>query len=104
MSKPPSEIVINPKWKFKIDTSDAEKPVLIEFDYEDSQDEIATPTFMMATILRQHIKAIKTETGLKATEVAFQYFGDFTKKDRRRIKAFLEEACGKLNIAFRSIA
>ena len=104
MSKPPSEIVVDPEWKFKVDTSDAEKPVLIQLDYQDRLGERATPAFLMAVILKHHIKAIKTETGTKPTEVAFQYFGDFTKKDRRRIKAFLEEACGKLNVGFRSIA
>ena len=95
------EIVVNFEWKFKVDTSDAEKPVLIQLEYQDLLGGRATPAFLMAVILKHHIK---TETGTKPTEVAFQCFGDFMKKDRRRIKFFLREACVNLNVRFRSIA
>uniref|UniRef100_A0AC34FCY8 Uncharacterized protein n=1 Tax=Panagrolaimus sp. ES5 TaxID=591445 RepID=A0AC34FCY8_9BILA len=55
---------------FKI-TEDSENPVLIEFDNFDGTRKVATPVFLMALLLKQHIKMIKNETVEKPAKIGF---------------------------------
>uniref|UniRef100_A0AC34FST2 Uncharacterized protein n=1 Tax=Panagrolaimus sp. ES5 TaxID=591445 RepID=A0AC34FST2_9BILA len=87
-------------WKFKI-TKDDENPILIEFDNFDGNKTAATPEFLMALFLKDHIKAIKHEIGTKPTEIGFVFFD---KKDKLKcddysmLKEGINKSCGLMKL------
>uniref|UniRef100_A0A914Q474 Uncharacterized protein n=1 Tax=Panagrolaimus davidi TaxID=227884 RepID=A0A914Q474_9BILA len=92
MSRSPEE-QIN-KWQFKV-TRDAKNPILIEFDCYGGIKKAATPAFLMGMLLKEHLKAIKYETGENPTEIGF-YFINQTETER--IKKQIKESCRLLKI------
>uniref|UniRef100_A0AC35GI59 Uncharacterized protein n=1 Tax=Panagrolaimus sp. PS1159 TaxID=55785 RepID=A0AC35GI59_9BILA len=73
MSMPPGEIDIDETWHFSI-KEDSENPVLIEFDNFDGEKSSASPAFLLAILLKQHLKAIKNEIGGKPKKIGFCFF------------------------------
>uniref|UniRef100_A0A914QWU8 Uncharacterized protein n=1 Tax=Panagrolaimus davidi TaxID=227884 RepID=A0A914QWU8_9BILA len=77
---------------FKI-TKDEENPVLLEFDNFDGTRKHASPEFLMALLLRQHLKAIKKEIGKKSKKIAFATFDELSDEEWNRVNMKLTEAC-----------
>uniref|UniRef100_A0AC34G513 Uncharacterized protein n=1 Tax=Panagrolaimus sp. ES5 TaxID=591445 RepID=A0AC34G513_9BILA len=66
ISMPADNIQIDENWKFTF-SKDTENHIMLEFDNFEGKREVTTPIFLMAMLLRQHLKAIKTETrGVKS--------------------------------------
>uniref|UniRef100_A0A914PIU3 Uncharacterized protein n=1 Tax=Panagrolaimus davidi TaxID=227884 RepID=A0A914PIU3_9BILA len=100
MSMPPDAITINPDWKFTI-TEDVENPVLLEFDVFEKRRKQASPAFLMAIILKEHLKAIKKETGKRPTKLGFRLLDEFENPEaRKRVENGLKEACKMIKIEF----
>uniref|UniRef100_A0AC35EY27 Uncharacterized protein n=1 Tax=Panagrolaimus sp. PS1159 TaxID=55785 RepID=A0AC35EY27_9BILA len=97
MSQKPENIKICEFWGFTI-TKDDENPVLIEFDNFDGTKKVASPAFLVAFLLKEHIKAIKKETGKKPEKLGFWSFDEYNKEEKMRIQKGLEEACKLLKI------
>uniref|UniRef100_A0AC34F464 Uncharacterized protein n=1 Tax=Panagrolaimus sp. ES5 TaxID=591445 RepID=A0AC34F464_9BILA len=73
MSQTPAELQQPKDWKFKI-TKDSEHPILLEFDNFDGTKMAASPAFLMAMLLKEHVKEIKKEIGQKPTKLCFCFF------------------------------
>uniref|UniRef100_A0AC34FWY6 Uncharacterized protein n=1 Tax=Panagrolaimus sp. ES5 TaxID=591445 RepID=A0AC34FWY6_9BILA len=97
MSMSAEKIIADEKWKF-IFTKNAENPVLIEFDNFDGTKKAASPAFLMAMLLKEHLKVIKTAIGKKPKKVAFCLIYDFTKDERKRVEEQLQESCKFIQI------
>uniref|UniRef100_A0AC34GYN2 Uncharacterized protein n=1 Tax=Panagrolaimus sp. ES5 TaxID=591445 RepID=A0AC34GYN2_9BILA len=94
MSMPADDIKVDSNWKFTI-TKDEDNPVLLEFDTFEEKRMPASPTFLMARILKEHIRAIKKETGNKPTKLGFRLLDEFESAEaRKRVESGLKEACG----------
>uniref|UniRef100_A0A914NYU1 Uncharacterized protein n=1 Tax=Panagrolaimus davidi TaxID=227884 RepID=A0A914NYU1_9BILA len=79
-------------------TKDDENPVLIEFDTFDGTKKAASPEFLMALLLKQHLKAIKKETGKKPNGLGFCILTDFDWEDIECINNCLEDACNLVKL------
>uniref|UniRef100_A0AC34FIM5 Uncharacterized protein n=1 Tax=Panagrolaimus sp. ES5 TaxID=591445 RepID=A0AC34FIM5_9BILA len=97
MSMPPDEIQTNEIWPFKI-TKDSENPVLIEFENFDGTKTAASPTFLMALLLKEHLKAIKAETGKKPKNIGFYNFDELNDAEKERVKSQLQESCKMMKV------
>uniref|UniRef100_A0A914R1H0 Uncharacterized protein n=1 Tax=Panagrolaimus davidi TaxID=227884 RepID=A0A914R1H0_9BILA len=98
MSMPSNNIQVCKHWSFTI-TKDAENPVLLKFDHFGGIKKSASPAFLMAMFLRQHLKMIEKEIGKKPTKIALWIFPDeFDEQKMVRIKEGLKEACEMLKI------
>uniref|UniRef100_A0AC34F4K6 Uncharacterized protein n=1 Tax=Panagrolaimus sp. ES5 TaxID=591445 RepID=A0AC34F4K6_9BILA len=91
------DIKINEAWKFKFTKND-ENPILIEYDNFEGDKKAASPTFLMAILLRQHLKAVKNEIGEKPEEIGICLFDEFNVDERKRVEEKLQEACQLLQI------
>uniref|UniRef100_A0A914Z8T1 Uncharacterized protein n=1 Tax=Panagrolaimus superbus TaxID=310955 RepID=A0A914Z8T1_9BILA len=95
---PINEIKHNGPWNFKF-TSDEKNPILIEFDNYGGMKKAAPPAFLIAMLLKEHLKALKDEIGEKPTEIVFCLLDDFYKaEEMERITNQFEEACKLLKI------
>uniref|UniRef100_A0A914PMX2 Uncharacterized protein n=1 Tax=Panagrolaimus davidi TaxID=227884 RepID=A0A914PMX2_9BILA len=95
---PINEVKNNGPWNFAF-TKDEKNPVLVEFDNYGGVKKAASPAFLMAMLLKEHLKAIKDEIGEKPTEVVFCLLDDFYKpEEQSRITVQFEEACKLLKI------
>uniref|UniRef100_A0AC34FH02 Uncharacterized protein n=1 Tax=Panagrolaimus sp. ES5 TaxID=591445 RepID=A0AC34FH02_9BILA len=93
MSMPPNDIKTNPSWGFKF-TKDCNNPVLLQFDNFDGTIKEASPAFLMALFLRQHLKTIQEKIGEKPNEIALWVLKQrFSEAENKRIKEGLEAAC-----------
>uniref|UniRef100_A0AC34FB49 Uncharacterized protein n=1 Tax=Panagrolaimus sp. ES5 TaxID=591445 RepID=A0AC34FB49_9BILA len=97
MSMAPENIEINEKWDFEI-TKDENNPILIEMEIFDGSRKWATPAFLMALLLKQHLKAIKEECGEKPATIGFYFLENLNKEENERVEKQLQEACKLLNI------
>uniref|UniRef100_A0AC34GWU1 Uncharacterized protein n=1 Tax=Panagrolaimus sp. ES5 TaxID=591445 RepID=A0AC34GWU1_9BILA len=98
MSMPADDIKVDPKWKFTI-TKDEDNPVLLEFDTFEEKRMPASPTYLMARIFNEHIRAIKKETGIKPKKLGFRLLDEFESADaRKRVEAGLKEACEYIKV------
>uniref|UniRef100_A0AC34EZZ9 Uncharacterized protein n=1 Tax=Panagrolaimus sp. ES5 TaxID=591445 RepID=A0AC34EZZ9_9BILA len=95
MSQSPEEKINNLHVKV---TNDSKNPVLIEFENYDGIKKEATPAFLMAMLLKEHLNAIKEETDLKVTELGFYFITQTQEEKISRIKKHLEESCEMLKI------
>uniref|UniRef100_A0A914PW02 Uncharacterized protein n=1 Tax=Panagrolaimus davidi TaxID=227884 RepID=A0A914PW02_9BILA len=100
MSMPSTAITIDDTWKFTF-TEDDENPILLEFDTFEKSRKQASPAFLMALMLKEHIRAIKKETVKKPIKLGFRLLDEFENPEaRKRVEAGLEEACGMIKIGF----
>uniref|UniRef100_A0A914QJ54 Uncharacterized protein n=1 Tax=Panagrolaimus davidi TaxID=227884 RepID=A0A914QJ54_9BILA len=100
MSMPPDAITIHPDWKFTI-TEDIDNPVLLEFDVFEKPRKQASPAFLLAIMVKEHLKAIKKETGKRPTKLGFRLLDEFESPEaRKRVEAGLKEACEMIKIGF----
>jgi ABC-type multidrug transport system ATPase subunit len=97
ISMPADNIQVNEEWKFTF-TKDNDHLVLIEFDSFDGTKKAASPTFLMAMLLKEHIKIIKNETVDKPDSLGFCVLNEFTEAEKRRVEEGLKEACKLLKI------
>uniref|UniRef100_A0AC34G1Q3 Uncharacterized protein n=1 Tax=Panagrolaimus sp. ES5 TaxID=591445 RepID=A0AC34G1Q3_9BILA len=74
-------------------TSDNDHSILIEFDNFDGTKKAATPEFLMALLLKEHIKAIKNEIGEKPSKINFCFLDKFNLQDRQQIAKCLKKSC-----------
>uniref|UniRef100_A0AC34F3T5 Uncharacterized protein n=1 Tax=Panagrolaimus sp. ES5 TaxID=591445 RepID=A0AC34F3T5_9BILA len=84
-------------------TKDSENPILLEFDTFVGIKKMATPTFLMALMLKEHLKVIKAETGEKPKSLGFYLFDKFDPDAKERIEKSLEESCKLLKIGFEMV-
>uniref|UniRef100_A0A914Y2P2 Uncharacterized protein n=1 Tax=Panagrolaimus superbus TaxID=310955 RepID=A0A914Y2P2_9BILA len=96
MSMPPTEIDIDETWHFNF-TKDSDDQTLIEFDNFNGQKSAASPKFLMALLLKQHLKAIKNVTGEKPRELGFCLF-KVDDSDKERLKNQIIESFELLKI------
>uniref|UniRef100_A0AC35GSQ2 Uncharacterized protein n=1 Tax=Panagrolaimus sp. PS1159 TaxID=55785 RepID=A0AC35GSQ2_9BILA len=96
-SMPINEIKHNGPWNFKF-TKDVDHPLLIEFDKADGSRGAAAPAFLMAMLLKEHLKALKDETGNKPKKIVFCLLDDYKMDERQRIEEQFEEACKLLKV------
>uniref|UniRef100_A0AC34GVW8 Uncharacterized protein n=1 Tax=Panagrolaimus sp. ES5 TaxID=591445 RepID=A0AC34GVW8_9BILA len=100
MSMPPDDIKVDLKWKFTF-TKDEDHPVLLEFYSLDGSQTHASPTYLMARILNEHIRAIKKATGKKPSKLGCRLLDEFESAEaRKRVEAGLEQACKLIEIGF----
>uniref|UniRef100_A0A914YU04 Uncharacterized protein n=1 Tax=Panagrolaimus superbus TaxID=310955 RepID=A0A914YU04_9BILA len=98
MSMPSNDIKHDGPWNFKF-TKDAENPVLIEFDKADGSRGKASPAFLMAMLIKDHLRAIKDEIGEKPLEIGFCLLDDCYKMEQRsRIVEQFNVACKLIKI------
>uniref|UniRef100_A0AC34F0W0 Uncharacterized protein n=1 Tax=Panagrolaimus sp. ES5 TaxID=591445 RepID=A0AC34F0W0_9BILA len=97
MSMPSDDIKTGEYWRFKI-IKDEKNPVLLEFDTFDGTQKAASPAFLMAMLLRQHLKAIEAKTGKKPNELGFCFFDKFEEAEEKRIENQIKESCALLKI------
>uniref|UniRef100_A0AC34G0B2 Uncharacterized protein n=1 Tax=Panagrolaimus sp. ES5 TaxID=591445 RepID=A0AC34G0B2_9BILA len=97
LSMPIDNIEIDEGWKFRF-TKDAENPCLIEFTNFDGEKKAATPTLLMAILLRQHLKIITEEIGQKPKQIGISCIDNFNAGERKRVEEKIQESCQLLNI------
>uniref|UniRef100_A0AC34F0A5 Uncharacterized protein n=1 Tax=Panagrolaimus sp. ES5 TaxID=591445 RepID=A0AC34F0A5_9BILA len=95
MSMPSNDIKHDGPSNFKF-TKDTDNPVLLEFDNADGSLGAASPAFLMAMLMKEHLIAIKDESGEKPTNIAFCLLDyPYNAEERNRIVDQINEA-GKL--------
>uniref|UniRef100_A0AC34FYN0 Uncharacterized protein n=1 Tax=Panagrolaimus sp. ES5 TaxID=591445 RepID=A0AC34FYN0_9BILA len=97
MSIPAEEIEQDQSWSFTV-TKDSENPVLLQFDNFDGTKTAASPAFLMALLLKEHLKFIKIEIGKKAKKIAIYSLDYFNTAEKNRVENGLKDACKLLNI------
>uniref|UniRef100_A0A914QL84 Uncharacterized protein n=1 Tax=Panagrolaimus davidi TaxID=227884 RepID=A0A914QL84_9BILA len=98
LSMPPDNITIDDRWGFNV-TADDEHPVLLEFKAHDGKLTVAEPDFLMALLLKEHIKVIRNVMGEKPDKLGFCILDEKHKdEEKERIKNGLESARKKLKI------
>uniref|UniRef100_A0AC34F4I1 Uncharacterized protein n=1 Tax=Panagrolaimus sp. ES5 TaxID=591445 RepID=A0AC34F4I1_9BILA len=97
LSMPINNIEIDEGWKFRF-TKDAENPCLIEFTNFDGEKKAATPTLLMAILLRQHLKIITEEIGQKPKQIGISLIDNFNVDERKRVEEKIQESCQLLQI------
>lgn len=58
----------------------------------------ASPIVLMSSLLIEHVKAIKRETGKSPKKLLFYLFDEFDDPSKTRVKKNLKESCKKLKI------
>uniref|UniRef100_A0A914QT19 Uncharacterized protein n=1 Tax=Panagrolaimus davidi TaxID=227884 RepID=A0A914QT19_9BILA len=96
---PNNKIEVDPSWGFTF-TENAENPLLIQFDNFDGNKKAASPAFLMAMLLKHHLKIIKSEIGEKPKELGFWFLDKFKAEEKERIKNGIKDACGLLKVSF----
>uniref|UniRef100_A0AC35FP35 Uncharacterized protein n=1 Tax=Panagrolaimus sp. PS1159 TaxID=55785 RepID=A0AC35FP35_9BILA len=98
MSVPCENIIVDEKWNFEI-TSNDENPVLLAFKNFDGTFIAASPALIMAIIIKQFLKIIKKEIGVKVENIGILHFDKFDdEKKKKRIQSQLQEACSLLKL------
>uniref|UniRef100_A0AC34F6B2 Uncharacterized protein n=1 Tax=Panagrolaimus sp. ES5 TaxID=591445 RepID=A0AC34F6B2_9BILA len=65
-------------------SSDAQNPVLIAIDNHLGEKKAASPTFLMAMLLKQHLKELKNTIGKTPNKIGFCLFDDFENKEEAK--------------------
>uniref|UniRef100_A0A914XVU6 Uncharacterized protein n=1 Tax=Panagrolaimus superbus TaxID=310955 RepID=A0A914XVU6_9BILA len=101
MSMPLKEVLSIKTLSFSI-TKDSKNDILLEFDNFDGTRKIASPAFLMALLLEQHLKAIKAEINETPKELYFCFPYDRDIENRKRIVKWIQESCklAKINCNF----
>uniref|UniRef100_A0AC35GDV8 Uncharacterized protein n=1 Tax=Panagrolaimus sp. PS1159 TaxID=55785 RepID=A0AC35GDV8_9BILA len=98
MSMPIKEVLAIKSTNFSI-TKDSENPIIFEFDNFDGTKKLSTPAFLMALLLKQHIKVIKNEMNEKPKKLCFYFPMESNVENRKRIEKYIEESCKLLKIS-----
>uniref|UniRef100_A0AC34F1C2 Uncharacterized protein n=1 Tax=Panagrolaimus sp. ES5 TaxID=591445 RepID=A0AC34F1C2_9BILA len=91
MSMPSEDIKADPEWGFTV-TNDENNPILLEFENHIGEKKFASPAFLMALLLKDHIKAINAEMRKKPAEFAFCIFNEFDQETKKRVEGHLQAA------------
>uniref|UniRef100_A0A914PZ05 Uncharacterized protein n=1 Tax=Panagrolaimus davidi TaxID=227884 RepID=A0A914PZ05_9BILA len=89
-----------PYWQFSI-TKDEENPILIEFDNFDGSRKHATPQFLIALLIKDHLKVIKEEIGEKPAEIGVVFVDKYKNEkyfNHSLLLGRIEESCNLLKI------
>uniref|UniRef100_A0AC34F9P9 Uncharacterized protein n=1 Tax=Panagrolaimus sp. ES5 TaxID=591445 RepID=A0AC34F9P9_9BILA len=99
MSMPPNDIKTDQCWGFKF-TKDCNNPVLLQFNNFDGKIKEASPAFLMALFLRQHLKAIQAKNdGEKPKEIAIWIKKlKFNAEEYQRVQEGISKSCELLQI------
>uniref|UniRef100_A0AC35F8G1 Uncharacterized protein n=1 Tax=Panagrolaimus sp. PS1159 TaxID=55785 RepID=A0AC35F8G1_9BILA len=79
------------RWPFIVTKND-KNSVLIEYENCKGERKTATPTFLMALLLKEHLNEIKNETGQSHTEFGFFCFHDFTENEKMNVVEQLRQS------------
>ena len=96
---PADAIELDSDWGFKVSKNEEEQTCL-QFKTHDGTEKRSTPTFLMALLIKEHLKAIKAAGGAIPTKLGFHLFEDFDREAETRIESQLMEACKSFNIEF----
>uniref|UniRef100_A0A914QRF1 Uncharacterized protein n=1 Tax=Panagrolaimus davidi TaxID=227884 RepID=A0A914QRF1_9BILA len=98
MSMSPENIIPDKKWGFTI-IKNAENQILLKFVNFDGRKKRSTPAFLMALLLRKHLKVIERKIGEKPTQTAFWIMKQkYSEEEIQRIKEGLKKSCKFLKI------
>uniref|UniRef100_A0A914PXM6 Uncharacterized protein n=1 Tax=Panagrolaimus davidi TaxID=227884 RepID=A0A914PXM6_9BILA len=96
---PNIKIDTDPRWGFTF-TENSKNPLLIQFDNFDRNTKAASAAFLMAMLLKHHLKIIKSEIGEKPKELGFWFLDKFKAEEKERIKSGIKDACELLKVSF----
>uniref|UniRef100_A0AC35GQI2 Uncharacterized protein n=1 Tax=Panagrolaimus sp. PS1159 TaxID=55785 RepID=A0AC35GQI2_9BILA len=91
MSMSEDNIQVDERWPFIVIKND-KNSVLIEYENCKGERKTATPTFLMAMLLKEHLNEIKNETGQNYTEFGFYCFHDFTEDEKMNVAEQLSQS------------
>uniref|UniRef100_A0AC34F7B0 Uncharacterized protein n=1 Tax=Panagrolaimus sp. ES5 TaxID=591445 RepID=A0AC34F7B0_9BILA len=97
MSMPADNVKVKAAWGFGISKNE-KYPILIGFNDFNGNRNAASPAFLMALLLKEHLKAIQTETGEYPKEIAFYLFNRYNEEEESRIKQQLKKSCQILKL------
>uniref|UniRef100_A0A914QKX9 Uncharacterized protein n=1 Tax=Panagrolaimus davidi TaxID=227884 RepID=A0A914QKX9_9BILA len=98
ISVPLDANVMNDKWKFTF-TEDVENSALLEFDVFEKPRKQASPAFLLAIMLKEHLKAIKKETRKRPTKLGFPLLEEIENLEaKNRVENGLKDDCEKIKI------
>ena len=96
----PDNLTPDSAWKFAV-TKDDQNPIVLHFDTCGKIKRAATPAFLMALVLKEHIKFIKAATGVTPTELGFTPCFGYSDDERLIMEKGLEESCRLLEIMYK---
>uniref|UniRef100_A0A914PBF9 Uncharacterized protein n=1 Tax=Panagrolaimus davidi TaxID=227884 RepID=A0A914PBF9_9BILA len=96
MSLPPGTIEKIPRWFFNL-SSDSEHPVLLEYDNFGGGKKRESPEFLFSLLIKEHIKAIKDETGENPKELVF-CIPNYTGEPKELLENGIQKACKLLEV------
>uniref|UniRef100_A0A914PY01 Uncharacterized protein n=1 Tax=Panagrolaimus davidi TaxID=227884 RepID=A0A914PY01_9BILA len=96
MSLPPETIEKIPRWFFNL-VSDSEHPLLLEYDNFDGSKKRESPEFFFSLLIKEHIKAIKDETGENSKELVF-CIPNYTGEPKELLENGIQKACKLLEV------
>uniref|UniRef100_A0A914Z2C9 Uncharacterized protein n=1 Tax=Panagrolaimus superbus TaxID=310955 RepID=A0A914Z2C9_9BILA len=97
MSTPPTQLSSLESFGYTI-FSDENHPVLMIVENFAEENKGASPAFLMALLLREHLKELKMKFGKKPNKIGFCLFDDFeTGEAKKRVENGLKESCKMLN-------
>ena len=88
---------VDPNWSFSFTFDDVD-PLLLMFDTYEAPQKIATPAFLMALMLKEHLKAIKAKSGFKPEKLGFCFFDYFCDEELQRVQEGIKNACELLEV------
>uniref|UniRef100_A0A914Y1X6 Uncharacterized protein n=1 Tax=Panagrolaimus superbus TaxID=310955 RepID=A0A914Y1X6_9BILA len=78
-------------------TTDSNNEILYEFN-SSSGTKKASPIVLMSSLLKEHVKVIKRETGENIKKLLFYLFDELDDASKNRVKKGLKESCKRLDI------
>uniref|UniRef100_A0A914QUW4 Uncharacterized protein n=1 Tax=Panagrolaimus davidi TaxID=227884 RepID=A0A914QUW4_9BILA len=97
MSTSPSDLSSHHPYGYKI-SSDSEHPILILIENHLGEKKAASPSFLMAMLLKKHLKELRKKTGKAPNKIGFCLFDDFKNnaEGKKRLENGLKESCQML--------
>uniref|UniRef100_A0AC35FWG5 Uncharacterized protein n=1 Tax=Panagrolaimus sp. PS1159 TaxID=55785 RepID=A0AC35FWG5_9BILA len=79
-------------------TLDDKNQTLYNYKTFDGTEKSESPSTLMTTLLKEHLKEIKKEAGEKPKEIAFFIFDNYSTEEKERVQKGLEKSCESLKI------
>lgn len=98
MSLPFEKFITHNFWNFSI-TKDSENPILLEFQISNGETKATPPSFLMAYLLKQQIKAIEKAINERPRKIAIWVIDNYKKEEHQRIEKQYKESCNTLSNA-----